>query len=128
MRARKSARRRKATRARKVPARHPKAAGGPGKAAARRSKPRRWSAGVTRRSDALDLEQAVFKRRSAKAIAASLKRSAEASHRRKGTPYQSAMSMLTFYINRAGRDLPVSRKRVLERAKSELRKAFGREA
>jgi hypothetical protein len=82
---------------------------------------------VTRHSDALDLEHAVFKRRGAKAIAASLKRSAEASHRRKGTPYQSAMSMLTFYINRAGRDLPAERKRVLERAKSELRKAFGRE-
>jgi hypothetical protein len=99
----------------------------PRKASARSGKPRRWSAAVTRHSDALDLEHAVFKRRSAKAIAASLKRSAEASHRRKGTPYQSAMSMLTFYINRAGHDLPAERKRVLERAKSELRKAFGRE-
>jgi hypothetical protein len=99
----------------------------PRKASARRGKPRRWSAGVMRRSDALDLERGVFKRRSAKGIAASLKRSAEASHRRKGTPYQSAMSMLTFYINRAGRDLPATRKRTLERAKSELRKAFCRE-
>jgi hypothetical protein len=82
---------------------------------------------VTEHSDALDLESGVFKRRSAKGIAASLKRSAEASRRRKGSPYQSAMSMLTFYINRAGRHLPASRKRVLQRAKSELRKAFGRE-
>jgi hypothetical protein len=92
----------------------------------RRVKPRRWSAEVMRRSDALDLENGVFKGASAQRIAASLKRSAEASRRRKGTPYQSAMSMLTFYINRAGRDLPAARKRVLERAKSELRKAFGR--
>jgi hypothetical protein len=98
------------------------------KASARRGTPRRWSAGVTRRSDALDLEQGVFKLGSANAIAASLKRSAEASHRRKGTPYQSAMSMLTFYVNRAGHDLPAGRKRVLQRAKSELRKAFGRDA
>jgi hypothetical protein len=93
----------------------------------RRGAQRRWSADVMRHSDALDLEQGVFKRGSAKSIAASLKRSAEASRRRKGTPYQSAMSMLTFYINRAGRDLPATRKRTLERAKSELRKAFGRE-
>jgi Protein of unknown function (DUF3175) len=87
---------------------------------------RRWSAAVTRKSDALDLEAGVFKARSARGIAASLKRSAEASKRRKGTPYQSAMSMLTFYINRAGKDLPAERRRVLERAKDELRKAFGR--
>src|SRR6266480_3962701 len=87
---------------------------------------RRWSAEVTRRSDALDLEGGVFKARSARGIAASLKRSAASSKRRKGTPYQSAMSMLTFYINRAGKDLPSSKKRVLIRAKDELRKAFGR--
>jgi len=92
-----------------------------------RKSTRRWSARVTRHSDALDLEHGVFKRGSAKGIAASLKRSAEHSHRRKGTPYQSAMSMLTFYINRAGRDLPAARKHVLQRAKSELRKAFGRD-
>src|SRR5689334_5331163 len=100
----------------------------PGKRAARRAgaEPRRWSAEVTRHSDALDLESEVFKWRSARAIAASLKRSAESTHRRKGTPYQSAMSMLTFYINRAGKGLPDSRRRVLERAKDELRKAFGR--
>jgi len=99
----------------------------PRKGSARRSPPRRWSADVTRRSNALDLEVGVFTLGSAKAIAGSLKCSAEASRRRKGTAYQSAMSMLNFYINRAGRDLPARRKRTLERAKSELRKAFGRE-
>ena len=92
----------------------------------RRATSRRWSAAVTRRSDALELEDRVFEHSSPKKIAASLKRSAEASRRRKGTAYQSAMSMLTFYINRAGRNLPTRRKRVLERAKSELRKTFGR--
>ena len=88
---------------------------------------KRWSAGVTRRSNALDLERGVFVHGDAHDIALSLKRSAEASKRRKGTPYQSAMSMLTFYINRAGKDLPERQKHVLERAKGELRKAFGRE-
>ncbi len=79
-----------------------------------------------RRSDALDLEQDIFKSRSPAKIAASLKRSAQASKRRKGTPLQSAMSMLNFYINRAGRNLSPARKALLERAKPELRKAFGR--
>ena len=87
---------------------------------------RRWSAKVTRESDALDLEPEVFRERSPKAIADSLKRSAEHSHRRKSSPFRSAMSMLTFYINRAGRNLPAGRKRVLEQAKDELRKDFGR--
>ena len=87
---------------------------------------KRWSAGVTRRSNALDLESGVFVQGDAHEIALSLKRSAEASKRRKGTPYQSAMSMLTFYINRAGKDLPKRKNHVLERAKGELRKAFGR--
>jgi hypothetical protein len=68
----------------------------------------------------------VFTQRSPRRIALSLKRSAERSRRRKGTPYQSAMSMLNFYINRAGKGLPEARKRVLARAKDELRKAFGR--
>ena len=81
-----------------------------------------------RRSNALDLEPAVFKSRSPKRIAASLKRSAQRSQRRKGSPLQSAMSMLNFYINRAGRQLTPAQKRVLQRAKPELRKAFGREA
>jgi hypothetical protein len=92
-----------------------------------RDKTRRyWSADVTRRSNALDLEADVFTRSDPHDIAASLKRSAEASTRRKGSPYQSAMSMLTFYINRAGKGLPEARRRVLDRAKEELRKAFGR--
>ncbi|PTW59802.1 uncharacterized protein DUF3175 [Breoghania corrubedonensis] len=88
---------------------------------------RDWSGDVTARSDALDLEEGVFEKDDPKAIAASLKASAEASERRKGTPYGSAMSMLTFYINRAGRHLSRERKAVLEDAKHELRKAFGRE-
>ena len=87
---------------------------------------RRWSHKVIERSDALDLEQGVFKKGSAKAIAASLKRSAERSKRRKANPYRSALSMLTFYINRAGRNLPAGRKRTLMRAKDELRHQFGR--
>jgi hypothetical protein len=87
----------------------------------------KWSASVTQRSDALDLEGSVFKGASAKKIAASLKRSADRSKRRKGTPYQSAMSMLNFYINRAGRNLPAARKKVLTRAKDELRALYGRE-
>ena len=92
-----------------------------------RSKSRRWSAQVTKRSDALDLESDVFKEKDPHRIALSLKRSAERSKRRKGTLYQSAMSMLNFYINRAGKNLPQNQKRVLERAKDELREAFGRD-
>ncbi len=87
---------------------------------------KRWSNEVTRHSNALDLEPGVFTLDDPHEVALSLKRSAEASDRRKGTPFQSAMSMLTFYINRAGGDLPDERKRVLEQAKDELRKAFGR--
>ncbi len=86
----------------------------------------RWSGQVTKRSDALDLEKGVFKKRSARQIALSLKRSAEHSKRRKGTPYQSAMSMLTFEINRAGKRMSAGRRHILENAKDELRKAFGR--
>jgi hypothetical protein len=92
-----------------------------------RPKKRRWSGEVTRRSNALDLESNVFKQSNPHRIALSLKRSAEASTRRKATPYQSAMSMLNFYINRAGANLPESRKSILVRAKGELRKAFHRE-
>ena len=87
----------------------------------------KWSAGVTGHSDALDLEDKVFEKHDPKEIAASLKRSAEHSHRRKAEPFQSAMSMLNFYINRAGRNLPEKQKKVLEDAKDELRAAFGRE-
>ena len=79
---------------------------------------------MTRESNALDLAQGVFKSRSPRKIAASLKRSAEHSRRRKSSPYRSAMSMLTFYINRAGRDLPAGQKRVLEKARDELRDMF----
>ncbi|MFO0997310.1 MAG: DUF3175 domain-containing protein [Alphaproteobacteria bacterium] len=87
---------------------------------------RSWSGAVTRRSFALDLEPDVFTWDDPRAIARSLKRSAEASTRRKGTPFQSAMSMLNFYINRAGTNLPATRRRVLQRAKGELRRIFGR--
>src|SRR5262244_1166820 len=86
----------------------------------------RWSQGVTRNSDALDLEEGVFTKRSARAIAQSLKRSAERSRRRKASPYGSAMSMLTFYINRAGRQLTRSQRARLLAAKGELRKLFGK--
>ena len=87
---------------------------------------RKWSQDVTEHSDALDLEKDVFTRDDPKSIARSLKHSAEHSKRRKGTPFQSAMSMLTFYINRAGKDLPATQKKILEKAKEELRAAFGR--
>jgi hypothetical protein len=85
-----------------------------------------WSADVTEHSDALDLEPKVFEKESAAAIAKSLKRSAERSVRRKTGAYRSAMSMLTFYINRAGRNLPSKRKQTLEAAKEKLRQLFGR--
>jgi hypothetical protein len=88
----------------------------------------RWSAQVNRDSDALDLERSIFKSASPTRIAQSLKQSAETSSRRKTTPFQSAMSMLNFYINRAGGNLPERRKRILERAKDELRRAFRRDA
>jgi hypothetical protein len=88
---------------------------------------KKWSQSVTDNSDAMDLKPDVFKLDDPKKIAASLKRSAERSHRRKSAPYRSAMSMLTFYVNRAGHNLPDKRRRILERAKDELRKAFGKE-
>jgi hypothetical protein len=97
------------------------------KMAARRPT-KKWSQDVTEHSNALDLQRDVFKLDDPKKIAASLKRSAERSHRRKAAPYRSAMSMLTFYVNRAGHTLGAKRKRVLERAKDELRKAFGKDA
>lgn len=93
----------------------------------KRATPKRWSQRVTRESDALDLKQGVFKLTSAKKIAASLKRSAEHSSRRKTGAYRSALSMLTFYINRAGKTLPKTQRTRLERAKVELKRAFGRE-
>jgi len=88
---------------------------------------RRWSRRVTERSDALDLQGGVFTLNDPKAIARSLKRSAERSHRRKSAPLRSAMSMLTFYINRGGRELPARRRKVLDQAKDELRRLYGRD-
>lgn len=96
------------------------------KRAARKAGPRKWSAKVNRTSDALDLKEHLFKSNDPAEIAKSLKRSAERSRRRKGTAYQSAMSMLTFYINRGGKNLSAARKKKLEAAKSELRQAFGK--
>jgi hypothetical protein len=87
---------------------------------------RKWSRKVTERSNALDLQKGVFTQSDPKKIAASLKRSAERSKRRKADPYRSALSMLTFYINRAGGNLPASRKKKLMQAKDELRQQFGR--
>jgi hypothetical protein len=87
---------------------------------------KRWSQGVMERSDALDLDPGVFTRTDPRSIARSLKRSAERSRRRKSDPYRSAMSMLSFYINRAGRTLPAARRRRLDAAKNELRKLYGR--
>ena len=88
---------------------------------------KKWSQDVTEHSDAMDLEEHVFESDDPHQIALSLKRSAEHSHRRKAEPYQSAMSMLNFYINRAGHNLTAKHKKVLEDAKDELRKVFGRE-
>lgn len=83
-----------------------------------------WSAEVTRRSNALDLEPKVFTLKNPRQIAESLKRSARASGRRKGTAFQSAMSMLNFYINRAGKNLPPAQRQILELAKEQLRNLF----
>jgi hypothetical protein len=114
----KTATRKKAASKRKTTAR---------KTSARRGSSRRWSQRVTRESDALDLKKGVFKLTSAKKIASSLKRSAEHSSRRKSGAYRSALSMLTFYINRAGKTLPKTQRARLERAKLELKHQFGRD-
>lgn len=87
---------------------------------------KRWSSHVTETSNALDLESGVFSKSDPREIARSLKRSAERSRRRKSEPFRSAMSMLTFYINRAGRGLSDSQLQILEQAKVELRSLFGR--
>jgi len=87
----------------------------------------RWSSDVTAHSNALDLDRSVFTWKDPKKIARSLKHSAEESDRRKSDPYRSAMSMLTFYINRAGENLSAAQRKVLERAKDELRREFRRE-
>ena len=88
---------------------------------------RRWSKRGTQKSNALDLERDVFTKKDPHAIARSLKRSAEHSTRRKSSPYRSAMSMLTFYINRAGKNLPKKQLHVLEEAKDALRAEYGRD-
>jgi hypothetical protein len=113
---------------------HKKASGRKAKTTRRKSAakpkadaPKRWSQHVTQESDALDLQRGVFTLRDPKKIAASLKRSAELSSRRKASAYRSALSMLTFYVNRAGKTLPKAQRSRLERAKDELRKQFGRE-
>jgi hypothetical protein len=120
--------RRKTTAARKTAGTHKTA--GTRKATARKSSgrggTRYWSGRVTEQSDALDLEGGVFSLKDPKRIAASLKRSAERSRRRKAEPYRSALSMLVFYVNRAGKNLPAGRRRTLAQAKVELRKQFGR--
>lgn len=89
---------------------------------------RRWSQRVTETSDAMTLDKGVFTRRSPRSIASSVKRSAERSHRRKANPYRSAMSMLSFYLNRAGKTLPASSRRKIEAAKDELRALYGKPA
>ena len=88
---------------------------------------KKWSAKVTNESDALDLEKDIFKSKDPEKIAESLKESAEKSHKRKASPFQSAMSMLNFYENRAGKNLTKSQKAPLEKAKNKLRKLYGRE-
>jgi hypothetical protein len=113
-----SKRRKRAVRPRRPSTRSRRSAGGQSR--------RRWSQRVTEHSDAMDLDKGVFTSRDPKRIAASLKRSAERSRRRKSAPYRSALSMLTFYINRAGKNLPSARKKILMRAKDELRKQFGK--
>jgi hypothetical protein len=97
------------------------------KTASKKSSKHKWSSRVTKESNALDLDRSVFTWKDPRRIARSLKRSAEHSHRRKAEPYRSAMSMLTFYINRAGKGLGQDQRRVLERAKGELRHLYGRD-
>jgi hypothetical protein len=89
--------------------------------------PRKWSKKVNETSNAMDLEQNVFKGNDPKKIAQSVKRSASKSKRRRASPYQSVMSMLNFYINRGGKNLPASKKKILEQSKDELRKLFDSE-
>jgi hypothetical protein len=128
--ARKTARSRKTTArktTRKTTRTAARKASSPRRKSATKSSPKRWSQRVTKESDALDLKHGVFTLRDPKAIAASLKRSAERSSRRKSGAYRSALSMLTFYINRAGKTLSKTQRERLQRAKGELRRQFGRD-
>lgn len=119
---------RKTTQSRKTAARRKtRAKPGAARKSSKRAAPRRWSQRVTKESDALDLKRGVFKLQNPKKIATSLKRSAEHSSRRKAGAYRSALSMLTFYINRAGKSLPKMQRSRLEKAKVELKRAFGKE-
>lgn len=95
--------------------------------AATKKSAKKWSKHVTETSNAMDLQRGVFTYSDPKKIAQSLRRSAKQSHRKKGTPFQSAMSMLNFYINRGGENIPASQKKVLEKAKDELRTLFDKE-
>lgn len=97
------------------------------KPAAKKSAPKKWSKSVTEHSDAMDLEADVFTSKDPKKIAASVKRSAEKSMRKKAGPFQSAMSMINFYENRGGKNISAAQKKVLDKSKQELRKLFGRE-
>lgn len=100
---------------------------GTGKTRIRRAAPSaKWSADVMKNSDAMTLQRGVFKLKSAKGIATSVMKSSESSHRRKSSPFRSAMSMLNFEINRAGTNLTGERRRILNQAKNELRKLYGR--
>ena len=92
----------------------------------RSQKTKKWSARVNATSNSLDLKENLFKSKNSEDIAKSLKRSAERSKRKKGTPFQSAMSMLNFYINRAGKNLTPTRKKILEGAKEKLRNLFNK--
>ncbi|SFJ01244.1 DUF3175 domain-containing protein [Bradyrhizobium sp. Gha] len=118
---RKTTHSRKTATRKKTSARH-----GTARKGTKRAAPKRWSQRVTKESDALDLKRGVFTLTSPRKIAISLKRSAEHSSRRKTGAYRSALSMLTFYINRAGKTLPKAHRERLEKAKVELKRAFGR--
>ncbi len=97
------------------------------KSPSKKAAPKKWSKSVTEHSDAMDLEQDIFKSKDAKKIAASVKKSAEKSKRKKAGPFQSAMSMINFYENRGGKNISAAQKKVLDKSKEELRKLFGRE-
>lgn len=97
------------------------------KKSGKKAKPKKWSKKVTATSNAMDLEKDIFKSKDPKKIASSVKRSAEKSKRKKAGPFQSAMSMINFYENRAGDNLSAAQKKVLDKSKNELRKLFGRE-
>jgi hypothetical protein len=126
-RSRKGAKGKAAHRASSRARRHPALRKTSSRKTSKRAAPKRWSQRVTTESDALDVKHGVFKQASPEKIAASLKHSAEHSRRRKAGAYRSALSMLTFYINRAGKTLPKTQRARLERAKVELKRAFGRE-